>query len=424
MGCAASSAEFLPRSTSVERIERHRSIHELFVLGGRLGEGAYARVYCLQRASAGQGDDLAVKVTDLRKPSQSGVDNQEIDHDLKRRAERESRLLKLFQNQPRIIQFSGCLIESGIHYILMEKGQYGFRRVLEGTNVNEAFYASVFTQMLEALQVVHGLSVVHRDIKPDNFLFTEDFTVKLCDFGLAKRLSCSRSTTSGVNGTPPFMSPEMVNGCAYSTKTDMWSFGVTAYVLLYGTFPYLPEEPGLKSMQKKIGLGYPAPAFRPCQVCDGIHVSDLAGKFLRLLLQREPSGRSSAKDALKHQWLAVASTKPKLSLPSLQPMLISARAVGAFSPMRTDVFAAPDGLDDFLAVQQEIYKVRRRKAVARRKPSSGASTNCIVPRQPTSVPGVISSSAFCNLDAVDPENTLKKDCNFASQVLSETMLEI
>jgi len=115
-----------------------------------------------------------------------------------------------------------------------------------------------------------------------------------------------------------------VNPFSYSTKTDIQSFCVTAYLLIYGTFPYMPNKPGVKNMKTTIGLGHPAPTFRPSQMCDGIKVSDSAGHYERLLLQREPSLRPSAKNALKHKWLAINAgetgaldSKRKLCVPPL-----------------------------------------------------------------------------------------------------------
>lgn len=125
-----------------------------------------------------------------------------------------------------------------------------------------------------------------------------------------------------------------MNPFSYSTKTDIQSFCVTAYLLIYGTFPYMPNKPSVKNMKTTIGLGHPAPTFRPSQMCDGIKVSDSAGHYERLLLQREPSLRPSAKNALKHKWLAMANSTPKSSLPSLQPMLSNAGETGALDSKR------------------------------------------------------------------------------------------
>jgi len=410
MGCTASSGTVavfseVGKSCGAETVKRtsqgHTSIHAEFVIGERLGKGAYGHVYSVQRRSAGKDDELAVKTTDCRKPPKHSIDEQKQCHDLRRRAFKEAHLLKLFKNQARIIDFKGHFMESGIHYILMEKCPFGFRQLLAQRDVNEAFYALVFNQMLQALQVIHGLNVIHRDIKPDNFLFTRDWTVKLCDFGLAEQLSSSRSKTSGTHGTLPYMSPEMVNEEGHNTKTDIWSLGVTAYLLLYGIFPYMPEMP-TRDMKMAIYLGLPAPIFHPCQACAEIKVSTSVEQFLRMLLQRKPRRRPCAKAAMKHPWIAMASAQPEASLPSMRPMFDSAHDLGAFGQKETVGLASPYELDTYFQMQQGTH---RRHAPSSLPMSSKAS------EPQATVPGELPSPTTSSLNMSDAEKGLDSEAS-------------
>jgi serine/threonine protein kinase len=100
----------------------------------------------------------------------------------------------------------------------------------------------IAAQMVDALGYIHEHGLVHRDIKPENMLLTEDGTVKLCDFGLAK----SRSevdpglTQEGFTvGTPLFMSPEQVRGDKdIDIRSDLYSLGASLFYLLIGKPPY------------------------------------------------------------------------------------------------------------------------------------------------------------------------------------------
>merc|ERR1719296_155521 len=86
--------------------------------------------------------------------------------------------------------------------------------------------ARPFRGMLAGIAAVHSAGVVHRDIKPDNFICTaRGRTVKLCDFGLAGLLCEDVVGLTGIYGTAPFLSPEMLKKLAYGTKTDVWSLG-------------------------------------------------------------------------------------------------------------------------------------------------------------------------------------------------------
>ena len=76
---------------------------------------------------------------------------------------------------------------------------------------------------------------MHRDIKPDNVMITDDDTVRLIDFGLSKVSRNKQLKT--VAGTPYYMSPEVLNG-SYSKKADIWSLGVVLYTLVSGYLPF------------------------------------------------------------------------------------------------------------------------------------------------------------------------------------------
>lgn len=129
--------------------------------------------------------------------------------------------------------------------------------------------------------------------------------VKLCDFGLAAVLPDDGLVGPGVYGTAPFMPPEMLKMEKYGKPSDLWSVGVMAYVLLYGTFPIVPKIKSASEMKKAIILGDMVPTYIP-QVkgtAKAPVVSDLAEAFVRGLLIREPGERVVAKDAISKPWL-------------------------------------------------------------------------------------------------------------------------
>lgn len=98
-----------------------------------------------------------------------------------------------------------------------------------------------------AIQACHGLSaaheagLIHRDIKPANLLLTQSGTIKISDFGLAKRTQDQtlHMTRDGqVVGTPYYMSPEQCHSREVDTRSDVYSLGATYYSLLTGKYPY------------------------------------------------------------------------------------------------------------------------------------------------------------------------------------------
>jgi len=97
----------------------------------------------------------------------------------------------------------------------------------------------IAVQIAEGLAKAHKLGVLHRDIKPANVMLTSDGVVKIVDFGLAKvPQEVGLTRTGAIMGTVPYMSPEQLKAEALDYRTDVWSWGVTAYEMLAGRLPF------------------------------------------------------------------------------------------------------------------------------------------------------------------------------------------
>jgi len=94
-------------------------------------------------------------------------------------------------------------------------------------------------QTSEGLKKAHENGIVHRDVKPANIFITEDGSVKLLDFGLAKRKDRTQLTKERTKfGTVDYMSPEQIKGEEVDQRTDIWSLGVTLYEMVAGKPPF------------------------------------------------------------------------------------------------------------------------------------------------------------------------------------------
>jgi serine/threonine-protein kinase len=99
--------------------------------------------------------------------------------------------------------------------------------------------ADIVGQVARGLSAAHGRGVVHRDIKPDNIMLTDDGHAVILDFGVAKLRGELGLTKSGVTvGTAYYMSPEQIRGDEVDGRSDLWSLGVVYYQLLTGRRPF------------------------------------------------------------------------------------------------------------------------------------------------------------------------------------------
>jgi len=106
----------------------------------------------------------------------------------------------------------------------------------------EKTIAYVCREVLKALQYIHELQRVHRDIKSDNVLLGEDGAVKLADFGFIAQLSLTRIHRRTVVGTPYWMAPELIDGYPYGKEVDIWSLGIMTMEMAEGLPPYYQHK--------------------------------------------------------------------------------------------------------------------------------------------------------------------------------------
>lgn len=196
----------------------------------QLGKGGMAVVYLCRDPRRG-GKVLAVK--DIRAEMKPGMK-------VEQRVEHEAMLLKELDH-PGIVKVYDFLKFPRGSAIVMEfiDGLPLDHEIGAGRRITWDFGARILREIGAALGYAHRHGVIHRDIKPDNILYSERHSVmKLVDFGLARMFGdpteVHMTRTGMVVGTPHYMSPEQVSGKTLDQRSDIYSFGATLYYLLTG----------------------------------------------------------------------------------------------------------------------------------------------------------------------------------------------
>lgn len=193
---------------------------------------------------------------------------------------------------------------------------------------------------LEALSFLHGEGIMHRDVKPENLGLArpgDPSSLRLLDFGLARvaavgapDLSRACASKSGrlytMCGTPEFVAPEVLCPPAgawpdYSTPVDLWSTGVTLYVMLIGDHPFCGGSAQLlyediQSREPRAVRDRQPPRVLPPAATTHEHCArwDLLSPAVRdlvlYLLRKRPAERLAAPQALRHPWFARSREEP------------------------------------------------------------------------------------------------------------------
>uniref|UniRef100_A0A7S4VR08 Calmodulin n=4 Tax=Ditylum brightwellii TaxID=49249 RepID=A0A7S4VR08_9STRA len=166
----------------------------------------------------------------------------------------------------------------------------------------EAQCARLVKQMLGAVRYIHEKGIIHRDLKLENFLFSNtsaESELKMIDFGLGKHFQLGEVHHEAV-GTPYTVAPEVIRG-AYDERCDVWAIGVITYLLLSGEPPFGgcggPET--LVEVRSNILRG--TFVFEPEDIWD--NVSEQAKKFIQTLLVPDPCSRPTAGQAQQSTWM-------------------------------------------------------------------------------------------------------------------------
>ncbi|XP_057428846.1 serine/threonine-protein kinase SRK2B-like [Lotus japonicus] len=202
---------------------------------------------------------------------------------------------------PNIIRFKELVLTPTHLAIVMEYAAGGelFERICTAGRFSEDEARYFFQQLISGVCYCHAMQICHRDLKLENTLLDGSPAprLKICDFGYSKS-SLLHSRPKSTVGTPAYIAPEVLSRREYDGKlADVWSCGVTLYVMLVGAYPFEdPEDPRnfRKTINRIMAVQYKIP--------DYVHITQDCRHLLSRIFVANPAKRITIKEIKSHPW--------------------------------------------------------------------------------------------------------------------------
>jgi hypothetical protein len=256
----------------------------LYDVQGELGRGAWGIVLAGRHKSLNR--DVAIK----QLPPEFGADPS-----VRSRFRSEARMLAALEH-PHIVPIYDFVEHEGLCLLVMERltGGTVWNRARSGGFTLESSCA-VIVAACAALHYAHAHGVLHRDVKPENMMFSAKNVLKVTDFGIAKVVggAATVATRAGdVLGTPAYMAPEQAMGAELTPATDVYAVGTVLYQLLSGRLPF-PEDTNPITMLYRHVHESPEPLSKSAP-----HVPRPLAEVTAKALERDPAERYSDAEML------------------------------------------------------------------------------------------------------------------------------
>jgi len=302
-----------------------------------LGSGGFGSVYKVRHV-------FRKKYYALKVPHAQFVE----DDTFRLRFEREIEVIERFVHPDVVTVRDSGVAADGTPYYTMDfvEGET-LRRTLDREKRFELSRAiTLVGSILKTLDAAHARQIIHRDIKPDNFLVTEEAgreRVRVLDFGMSKLLDLaidSQSITrSACVGTPNYMSPEQIAGDSVDVQSNLFSLGIMFYEMVTGKHPFVEVNDPIRA-SAAILRREPVP---PCELVE--NVSRRTSDLILSLIDQSPKRRPRSARAVL-----------SLLAPLRQPTLESVSPARAFS-LRSEFTRAPA---EPLVLEQQTSNGERR----------------------------------------------------------------
>ncbi|XP_021683260.2 serine/threonine-protein kinase STY13 [Hevea brasiliensis] len=199
-------------------------------MGTAFAQGAFGKLY----RGTYNGEDVAIKI--LERPE----NDPERAKLMEQQFQQEVMMLATLKH-PNIVRFIGACRKPMVWCIVTEYAKGGSVRQFLMKRQNRAVPLKLAVKqaldVAKGMAYVHGLGLIHRDLKSDNLLIFGDKSIKIADFGVA-RIEVQTEGMTPETGTYRWMAPEMIQHRPYTQKVDVYSFGIVLWELITGMLPF------------------------------------------------------------------------------------------------------------------------------------------------------------------------------------------
>uniref|UniRef100_A0A669DQD1 non-specific serine/threonine protein kinase n=1 Tax=Oreochromis niloticus TaxID=8128 RepID=A0A669DQD1_ORENI len=285
------------KAKQYEHVNRDVNPNDIWEIIGELGDGAFGKVYKARNKETGV--LAAAKVIETK--SEEELEDYIVEIDILAKCDHcyIVKLLDAFYYENKLwimIEFCpGGAVDAAM--LELDRG------------LTEPQIQVVCRQMLEALDYLHGLKIIHRDLKAGNILLMLDGDIKLADFGVSAKNTKTLQRRDSFIGTPYWMAPEVVmcetmKDAPYDYKADIWSLGITLIELAQIEPPHHELNP--MRVLLKIAKSEPPSLDQPKKW------SQAFNDFLRKSLDKNPETRPTAAQLLEHPFVKSVTTNRPL----------------------------------------------------------------------------------------------------------------
>ncbi|KAK3435331.1 serine/threonine-protein kinase STY13 [Eucalyptus grandis] len=199
-------------------------------MGAPFAQGAFGKLY----RGTYNGEEVAIKI--LERP-ENDLERAQL---MEQQFQQEVMMLATLKH-PNIVRFIGGCRKPMVWCIVTEYAKGGSVRQFLMKRHNRAVPLKLAVRqaldVARGMEYVHGLGLIHRDLKSDNLLIFSDKSIKIADFGVA-RIEVQTEGMTPETGTYRWMAPEMIQHRPYTQKVDVYSFGIVLWELITGMLPF------------------------------------------------------------------------------------------------------------------------------------------------------------------------------------------